>query len=99
MSMINTNKAMKNETSPTWFPLETAPKNGDDILICLPGGGSDHYYPVAWHDDVDEFDESDVPRWQCRWQPEMVVTQQMLDECHLAPMWQPLSIPPSSICA
>lgn len=74
-----------------WRPMSEAPKDGDDILICLPGGMSDHYYPVAW--------DEENGYWACRWNAEMIVTEEALANCHLAPMWKRLGHPPSSLCA
>lgn len=42
-----------------WKPIDTAPKDGRDILICMPGGQSDHYYPVCWDDETGS--------WTCRY--------------------------------
>jgi hypothetical protein len=89
---------MKNE----WHPIETAPKTGDLILICMPGGQSDHYYPVAW-DEPNEQDPDDElhatgPAWQCPWKLDMILTEKQIADCHLRPMWCELSAPPTSLC-
>lgn len=78
-----------------WQSIETAPKDGTDILICMPGGQSDHYYPVYWSDD----DEVEEPCWLCPWCPEMVLTEKDISGCYLLPMWKHLDPPPSSLCA
>lgn len=81
-----------------WQPIETAPKDGTDILICLPTGTSDHYYPVCWV-DADEDDGVDESCWQCRWREEMILTEEQICGCYLKPMWTRLEHPPSSLCS
>ncbi len=81
--------------------MSTAPKDGTDILICMPGGQSDHYYPVHWNAEPDDEDQSmgiRTPCWQCRWELGMFLTEDQIERCHLAPMWQHLTAPPSSLC-
>lgn len=85
-----------------WQPIETAPKDGTDILICMPGGMSDHYYPVCWAEPDPEDAEDELretgPAWQCRWKLDMILTEDQIARCHLRPMWQELTAPPTSLC-
>ena len=74
-----------------WKHIGTAPKDGRDILVCLPGGMSDHFFPVCWND------EDGV--WECRWHQTMRLTEEEIARCYLQPMWMEIPTPPSSLCA
>lgn len=81
-----------------WKYYKDAPKDGSDILLCLPGAQSDHYYPVRWIDDL-EAKEDDLASacWQCRYHFNMTVTEEEINNCYLKPMWRYLDAPPSSL--
>lgn len=73
-----------------WRAMATAPKNGNEILIVLPGGHSDHYHVMYW--DGEE-------AWLSRYHDDYRITEAALAECHLMPMWAEIHDPPSSLCA
>lgn len=73
--------------------MDSAPKDGTDILICTPGGNSDHYYVVAWNPDLRP------PQWQCRWSWDMRLSEEFLANCHIPPMWMDLPLHPGSLSA
>lgn len=73
-----------------WQDINTAPKDGTEILICMPGGQSDHYYVVFW--------DHDSETWQSRDSDEILLTTEDINACHLRPMWCELEPCPSSLC-
>jgi len=75
-----------------WNHISTAPKDGQEILICIPGGHSDSYYVVCWEP------ENEPPCWQSR-DGNTTLTVNSIERCYLQPMWMELPIPPSSLCA
>lgn len=95
-----------------FHPMSEAKRDGTTILICVPGGQSDHYYPVCWADTEELLADLDAPSdrllsaireaggaWQCPWRPDMVLTEAEIAANHLQPMWCELPIPPTSLCA
>ena len=81
------------QASMKWQPMAAAPKDGTEILLCTPGGQSDHYHAVFWDDD------EAGPAWYSRYHDDWCLTEQELSEYHLAPMWRDLEPPPTSLCS
>jgi hypothetical protein len=73
-----------------WKPWTTAPKDGTEILLVLPGGHSDHYHAVCW--------DSGEDAWISRYHEDWKMTEESLRACHLLPMWAEINDPPSSLC-
>ena len=80
-----------------WQPIETAPKDGTEILISTPGGLSDHFYVVYW-DENDE--DGRPPAWYSRdgGCDGLVLTEKHLKDCFIRPMWCELEPQPGSLC-
>ena len=74
-----------------WKPIDTAPKDGTEILIVMPGGHSDHYHVVIWDDEE--------RAWVSRYHDDWTLTDGQIAACHLLPMWAEINFPPSSLCA
>ena len=70
-----------------WKPIETAPKDGTEILIALPGGHSDHFHVVFWKDDA----------WNHRFSL-LRITEAAIQHCDARPSWVELDDPPGSLC-
>lgn len=72
-----------------WQPIETAPKDGTEILLAMPGGMSDHFYVVYWH----------AGAWRSRFDENRVtITDKAISRCYLRPCWVKLDPPPTSLC-
>jgi hypothetical protein len=48
--------------SPTWLPINAAPKDGTSIQAKIPGNGSDNV--IAWFDGLLNDDGKDCGAWQ-----------------------------------
>lgn len=74
-----------------WKSITTAPKDGTEILIVMPGGQSDHFHVMYWC--------SEEERWCSRYTAYLRITEKELAACYLLPMWAEINDPPSSLCA
>lgn len=82
-----------------WRPIETAPKDGADILIGFDSASVWVVHVAWWRDSSDEgfsecgFDQSDVGWWSY---VKGAVTQEQLNGYRTPTHWMPLPPPPKS---
>jgi hypothetical protein len=78
-----------------WQPIETIPRDGSTVLVCMPGS-TDNFFVVAWEDDED----NDLdPAWRCPQRGIVLLTDEEIAACHLRPMWCAVTHPPTSLSA
>lgn len=72
-----------------WKPIETAPKDGREILLVMPGAMSDHFHVVIWNNGA----------WRSRFDDNQVcITENDIVRCYSRPYWVELDDPPTSLC-
>lgn len=71
----------------SWQPIETAPKDGSNILICGFSGSGYYVTDVKWSEDEGEF---------CLFHPDEDIHNV---PTYLAKFWMPLPAPPSNTSA
>lgn len=77
-----------NDTWP-WQPIECAPKNGDDILVCCGPAYDPMYAVVAWEPDGSYFEDGQ-PGWMMWWKQE----GKYCAKASWAQFWQPIAPTP-----
>jgi len=78
-----------------WQPIETAPKDGSSILLCMPGS-TDIYIVVGWT-EADPYEPRVIEGWETTY-GDIVLTEEELMAGNLPPMWKNLpNCPPTSL--
>jgi hypothetical protein len=93
-AVIAHDRANQPAASGVWQEMATAPRNGEDILICVPGA-TDHWFVVSWEADEGELDAG---QWVSG-DGTPAFTDETLASGHLRPMWQALTHCPTSLCS
>lgn len=75
-----------------WQPWETVPRDGTEVLVCTPGGNSDHFMVLRW--DTDE----EPPAWEARSYVHWRIPEEGMLNVHLGAVWAHLYHPPNSLC-
>lgn len=91
-----------------WLPIETAPRDGTEILLAAwiaPEDGLEHLFPAAWSMVVAQYEHGSVTRWQTVektptrhvQEGEIVKTEGWLPDWigEYATHWMPLPNPPA----
>lgn len=71
-----------------WLPIETAPKDGTEVILYAPDDG----VYSGWFDTWDDFmiSKKNISGWVTDWNDEFQVANNCIDPTH----WQPLPEPP-----
>ena len=87
-----------------WLPIETAPKDGTDVLVLLDSSGEPVVH-IAWWRSREEWESNgrycsgwdSVEEWEGWWSyTRTSVTQEKLDGYRLPTHWMPMPTPPTS---
>lgn len=87
-----------------WQPIETAPKDGTDVIVRCYAAGAEFVH-IAWYRSKDEWEESgqycggwdSLADWEGWWSyVRTSVSQERLEGWHAPTHWMPLPAPPKA---